>query len=190
MTAEQSVLPLAGFCWLVDLRNVSEAQLRRQLTAEAETREQLAKRLDILGVNLFTADLDLKVERSGSNDYQVILAGRIHASLRRQCVATLEEMDETVLENFSIIFDSTMPDQLETDEGDEFEFSAARDEDREPLPAEPVDLAELAIQQLSLAMSPFPRRDDSSPLVKMHGVEQEQSPFAVLQQLRNPDTGR
>lgn len=155
------------------------------LEPDSDVRETLAKRFDLLGLSEFSAELHVK-PLAGAPIYRV--TGHIKASLQQACVVTLKPVDQTVEESFDIEFAPgvDLPDELEL---------TLEDEDPcEPIIDGKIDLGELAAQQLSLALDPYPRAEDAD----LEAVRDEAaksgrefevnagkaSPFAALSKLK------
>jgi len=112
------------------------------------------------------------------------ISGSIQASLVRECVASLEEMDEKVTFDFEITFDRTAPDVSDLSEEALADLGLEKSlellEGPEPLEGDLIDIGELMVQQLSLAMDPFPRKEGAQSLSELYGTVEETSPFAIL----------
>ena len=144
-----------------------------QIESDEHKRAAIAKRLAIPGVDSFRADLELKPEQR-----KIRVHSRVQAVLVRECVASLEPMRETINDSFEIVFD---PDFV-LDENEEFDEAFADNDLVETLDSEIIEIGELVIQQLSLAMAPFPRKPGAPSLADEYGNAPEASPFAVLKE--------
>ncbi len=132
----------------------------------------IAKRLDILSIENMTIDLELFRDLTGD----VNLVGRIDADIVQACVVTLEpvaqHIDAPIYQRFSA--------RAEEDEGD--------DEDPvEPIVEDAIEVGDVIVQNLSLALDPYPR----APGAEFEEVDDEAGkptgPFAVLAALRDDD---
>jgi hypothetical protein len=103
----------------------------------------------------------------------VRLSGVVDAALERVCVASLETIDEVVHEPFEITFSG------ETEDGDIVELDLTEDAP-EPLEDGRIDLAETLVQQLVLAMAPYPRKAGAASLADEYGGSEPASPFEIL----------
>ncbi|MGD9801132.1 MAG: hypothetical protein AB7V02_11105, partial [Parvularculaceae bacterium] len=59
---------------------------------------------------------------------------------------------------------------------------------REPLDGDEIDLGELLVQHLSLALDPYPRKDGAESLLETYRNAATASPFAGLKGLKDPDS--
>ena len=88
-------------------------------------------------------------------------------------------MEEVVIATFEVQFLQDL--DPEEDQGDE-------EIDLEPLQVDQeIDLADLLVQQVSLSMSPYPRKENAENAPQDHATVVESSPFDVLKQLKNPN---
>lgn len=158
---------------LADLNN---KPVNITLEADAEERAAIASRLELPTVHACTARLT--VRRSGS---RVHVTGGFEADAEQVCVISLEpfrtRIADTIDEEF---FLSDEPEALEIDLDPD-------DVMAEPLTGDTLDLGELVIQNLSLAVDPHPRADGAD----LAGLEYDErqfgekpNPFSALAKLR------
>jgi len=136
------------------------------LEANAEERIAVAKRLGVPAIESLSGDLRITASKE-----RFAVRGTVAARLTRECVVSLEEIAEDVDERFDIHFV-----RRETaSETDDEELSL----DAPEVHSNPVfDVGELLIQQLSLAMAPFPKKQGASGLTSEFATQEEASPFA------------
>lgn len=138
------------------------------LIADADARTAIAKRLKVPAIAALDGDMDISATRA-----RIDVRGSVRAILTRECVASLEEMEERIDETFALEFLRQAPDE-----------APASDEDDDGLDmpevheAEILDIGEILVQQLSLAMDPFPRKDGAVSLAAQFGRVEERSPLA------------
>ena len=146
-----------------------------KLVVSPEIYPLIAARLGIVSIGNCSGEVLLKANKS------VISAkGSVRASLIRECVSSLETMDEIIEESFEVEFNRQLakPESGNSSvntEGSELDLTEIHLGDV-------FDVGELLIQQVSLAMESFPRKEGTSSLVEEFGTEASVSPFAVLQQ--------
>jgi uncharacterized metal-binding protein YceD (DUF177 family) len=117
------------------------------------------------------------VTRHGSRGLRV--TGQVRAIVEQNCVVTLEPLENTVEENFELVF--------ALDESPMHEENAAADEP-EPLVGDVVDLGKIATEFLILGIDPYPRRSGAgfeAPPVDESGAH----PFAALAALKKGQGG-
>ena len=155
------------FSMPVDLGALGRGGRRFRLSADDAARARIARRLGIPAVQRLEGDIALDASKTG-----IVAKGMVRAALTRECVSSLEEMTEEVDDAFEVEFLRAAPEEADEDvdiwtapevhEGDSF------------------DVGELLVQQLSLAMDPFPRKDGAASLAAQYGRDGEASPFAAL----------
>ena len=147
----------------IDADDVGPDKLRLSITPDKEARQNLVKRLGILGVDSIKADLELNREQGGM---VVHVKGHILATLSQSCVVTLDPVKTKVNETFDAWYAD--PDQAialakvkhdkqvkangETPIIDE-------QEDPEKIIGGKIDLGEVVTQHLSLAIDPYPHKE-------------------------------
>jgi uncharacterized metal-binding protein YceD (DUF177 family) len=162
--------PRAEYSVEVDLGALPPGGKLFKLAAAKGDCARIAKRLGVISVKMCEGEIQLKAGKTTIN-----VAGTVRAALIRECVASLEEMDEAISESFEIEF---MRDESSLDPDEKIE-EWERPEIHE---GDMFDVGELLVQQVSLAMDPFPRKEGAKSLADEYGMEAGSSPFAVLQQ--------
>ena len=141
---------------------------------------EIASRLGVPAVDALSGEFDVAKTPEGA-----ALAGRIAARLQRDCVASLERFVEEIDESFEIRFARGLAQEAA---GAEIEIGP---DSPEPLDGDAIDLGEILVHQLSLAMAPFPRKPGARPLAEEFGGETRISPFSGLDRAfakrREPD---
>ncbi|MEI4234446.1 DUF177 domain-containing protein [Roseovarius sp. D22-M7] len=154
-----------------------------ELVPDAATRKMIADELALS--DLRKLRLRGRVRRDG-DDW--LLEAQLGATVVQPCVVTLDpvttRIEEAVTRRFSP--EVAPPEDLP---GDEREMP--EDDTLEPLGHE-IDLGRVLIEALSLALPPWPRRDDAAPgeiVAAAEGVEpltdEDTKPFAELAALRD-----
>lgn len=155
----------------VDLRSAGLTEKRFELSANAQECALIAKRLGIPAVGKLEGEVSLTASKT-----EIKASGMLRAELTRECVASLEEMAETIDEPFEVVFArapaGTEPESLE----EQLEDLDAPDMHI----GEVFDVGEFLTQQLALAMDPFPRKPGAQSLADQYGEDKPISPFAAL----------
>jgi uncharacterized metal-binding protein YceD (DUF177 family) len=140
--------------------------------ARAEELPGLAARLQIPAVARLSCRF--RLERAGS---EVIAAqGHLEAAVTRVCVVTLEEFEQDVREDFVVEF---VPAGTETEDPD------PEDVDQIPYPGGALDLGEAAVEQLALALDPYPRAPGAA--LPPEATDASAGAFAALAALRRKE---
>lgn len=179
------------FSRFVEADSVGTHRMERRISANAEERAALARRFEIEAVARLEAVFDLR--RAGSGVVHV--TGEIDADVVQSCVVTLAPVPAHVHETFAVDF-AAMGSKGDGSKGEgrevkgreaelDLDFEAA--EPPEPIRNGHIDLGELAAQQLSLALDPYPRAPGAAvPEQYQPGAEPEETgerpvnPFSIL----------
>ena len=159
------------FSFEIDLTGLSASEKQFRLKAEQSVCEQLAKRLGVIAVHSCEGEINLSATKSVIN-----VSGTVRGGVTRECVASLEDMEEVVSDSFELEFfrnANALDDDKSLDETDLAEIHEG----------DVFDIGELLVQQFSLAMDPFPRKDNAPSLAEEYGEDIEASPFAGLQDI-------
>lgn len=154
---------------------------RFALKATTPQRAAIAVEMDLLSLSQFEFEGEIRAE--GRRDFR--LEGRLRATFQQPCVVTLAPVagraDVPVLRRYSA--DMAMP------EAEESEMPA--DDSQEPLP-DVIDVAGVAIEELALALPPYPRAPGAElgeAIYAADGTEPlkdaDLKPFAGLQALKD-----
>jgi len=118
------------------------------LTPDAPARTALAKALEVLDLR------KLRVEGvlvpAGKKDWRI--EATLGATVSQACVVTLDPVTTRVDEDFVRLYSA------QTDDPDEMELEVPADDTPEPLP-ETLDLYDVVIEALTLALPAYPRKD-------------------------------
>ena len=172
--------------FLVDLPVAAKSNKTLSYSTSTGHRRAVAKRLDALEITEFKTTFVVHKKRSGV----YLVQGHINANLSQPCVRTLNPVPAIIDEKFEVtfmreeIFEKTGQDEGEID-------------DIEIMGIEPVDLGEIAIQYLSLAMDPFPTSEgeieagkpgEGVAIISEEAFREKPSPFAQLKKtLKNKE---
>jgi len=117
----------------------------------------ICKRLGLESLESFTAKITMSRIRAGE---VLRVAGHISAKLAQPCVVTLEPVPEAINEEFELLLSEAVSAADFDPDSDDFESP-------EPLEGTTLDLGEIAVQYLALALDPYPRK----PGVEFAGYE-------------------
>lgn len=156
------------------------AGLSRRLEPDAETRQRIARALNLKSLDRFEADLEVTATVSGWR-----LTGRVVADAVQSCVLTLEPLPVHVDERFEV----NLVEALDTPPSDDGEIDLELDDDS-PDVAEngQIDLGQYAVEQLALQLDPYPRKDGA--VFEQPPEPGEISPFGVLRALKPNDSDK
>ncbi len=152
------------------------AGLSRTLTPDQAARTRIIKALDLASLEAFEAEMTLTPARAGWT-----LSGRLTATLEQACGITLEPLPVEEDERFSV----DLVEATESEPG-EAEIEITLDDDAPDVIEDGrIDLGQYAVEQLVLALDPFPRKPGAAFVQPAEPAEI--SPFAVLKDFRKSD---
>jgi hypothetical protein len=143
--------PPPEFSRLVDLAGLDARELVRSIEAAPAERRALAGRRGLIALHALSASVRIR-RRS---ERVVELAGAFEADVEQACVVTLEPVPAHLSRKFHQIYSADVDDLP-----GEVVVSADEDEDDapEPLPEHGIDIGEAVVQQLAVALDPYPRK--------------------------------
>ena len=157
------------FSYEIDVGDVGKSGKSFRLAANEDERRRIAERLGTPSVEKLEGEMCVSATKTA-----IRIEGSINAELTRECVASLEPMQERVSEEFDIDFLRAAPETG----GEEEDWETPEVHEGDAL-----DLGELLVQQLSLAMDPFPRKEGATSLAEAYATPEKISPFAALKEI-------
>ncbi|MDM8352933.1 YceD family protein [Brevundimonas diminuta] len=154
------------------------AALTRRLEPDVESRSRIARALDLKSLDRFVADIEIVPTVSGWR-----MSGRVQADAVQSCVLTLEPLSVAINEHFTVNLTET-PQDAPADEDGEIDLEL---DDNSPDLVEngQIDLGQYAVEQLSLHLDPYPRKEGA--VFEQPPEPGEVSPFGVLKALKPAD---
>ncbi len=145
-----------------------------QVTVEANQAERaaVAERLLIPAIESLRCQWMLQPGESG----MIRAQGVLQANITQLCVITVEPFDTTVMESFEVHFvlDGRQSEEDDPDEPDQLVYDGVA-----------VDLGEATVEQLALALDPYPRKPGA--ILPVLDTDEGAGGFAALAKLRKPD---
>lgn len=162
---------------------VGRGPRRRRIEATPAECARLARRLGVAELKRLTAELALQRGAGG----RIELTGEFEAELVQLCVVSLEPVPARIAERFS--FELVEPPPGGEPEVVETVIALDAGEPPEPIRDGVIDLGEAVVQQLAVAIDPYPRAPDA--VAGWPGKESEHAdpaagrhPFAGLDSAR------
>ena len=149
----------------IDADSVPATGRTLHIQAAAENLDAIAERVGVINIKSVEASIHLQPQNGG---HVLYISGHVKADIVQECITTLEPIDSHVEDDFEAWYadhDRALPfsrvkHQIKiTEEGEEIQMLEEKD-DPEPLINGQVDLGEVVIQFLSLAIDPYPRTTD------------------------------
>ena len=163
-----------------------------EIEATDDERARLAHRFAIPSIAHLKAKCALKKQsQKERGDYKLLV--QMDAEVSQRCVMTLEEVSESINEEFLIIFQIDQTDDDENVQSREVDIDVEED-DIEIIKNTEIDIGEFIAEYLSLSLNPYPRQEN------VHGRElgvkilsedevsvqtEKKNPFSVLKELKH-----
>jgi hypothetical protein len=167
---------------------IPAAGLRLDISADARQCRDVARRLRVGAVEGLAAHFDISRE---SGSALILVRGAVSAKVTQDCVVSGQKMVSEISEDFeafyadseaAVSFLKARHERLGR-LGDELQMLEEHD-DPEPLSEQgEIDLGELAVQYLSLAVAPYPRSGEAAAVELPEGARlsgETHRPFAAL----------
>lgn len=170
------------FSRLVARDQLGGSRISQQISANPEERAALAARLGLVSLEHLSAELEIAPLGGGL----VRLSGRFEAEVTQSCVVSLEPVESLVRERFSQLY--TLAPESRAGGAHEVIVDPEAEDPPEPVGARGLDLGEAVVQQLAVALDPYPR----APGARLEGGPGESQeddegprtgPFAALVEL-------
>jgi uncharacterized metal-binding protein YceD (DUF177 family) len=141
----------------------------------------VAARLGLLAIGRLTARLTVK--SVGSRLFRV--AGEWQSEVTQACVVTLAPVAGSLTGEVEITYEAA-DERSAGGRGGEVQVDPEGDDPAEPLPDEGIDLGELVVQELAVALDPYPRAPGAEVPAEYQPpeVEEESGPFVALKVLK------
>ena len=150
----------------------------------ATAQERLAIAEDLGLVELPALEADLVADRYENGRVQ--LTGNLRATVVQSCVVSLKPVVQAIDERFERRF---APANLASDAA-AVDINPDTEDPPDSFGEEGIDLGAVVLEQLILAIDPYPRADDAElPAEASAGSEKAESPFAVLKTLGHRQPG-
>lgn len=160
--------------------SLGDEELVREIEAGAAECQAVARRLGLEGLSGLRARF--RLGRSSTAPL-IRVSGCFEADVIQLCVVSLEPVGQHLAEDFSLTF-SLEPVSTE----DDLELTLADEDLPEEVLDGIIDLGEAAVQQLAIALDPYPRRPDAEVPAALRPAENgADSPFAALAKLKGDE---
>lgn len=170
------------FSRTVGLERLGDQKIVEQIAATEAERDQVRGRLDLLGLDRLSAKCRIAPGLGGL----VKVDCDWEADLAQACVVTLEPVMQSLSGRFQVLYrayegESTVESDVTVD--------PVADDPPEPLPLAGIDLGELVVQELAVALDPYPRLEGVE-LPRQYQPSEEEGeahPFAALKVLKSKE---
>lgn len=120
----------------------------KKISADENERKVLAKYFNVVAVEEFSAILKIIPLNN-----QIQINGQVKAKIVQNCVITLEEIKNEIVQEVNVLFDSQAPRSANHN------FSLEEEDPPEKIANGIIDLGAVASEQILLAIDPYPRKE-------------------------------
>ena len=162
------------------LHELSRGPVRLTLEADAAARAKIAGELGLESLPSLTADVTVKAWLDG-----VELTGRFRAVVEQVCSITLDPFEQPLEGQIEVRAVPSGSPHAVAEEGGEMELDPDAPDPPDVLAGDEIDVAAYVVEHLALEVDPFPRKPGAA--FEFTQSTQEESPFAVLKKLKDPE---
>lgn len=177
--------PIHPFAAPFNLELLSEEERQIVLTPDIRERAAIADWAHVDAVDALRVEIHLRRAGAGAGLYR--MEAHFTADIRQTCVVTLEPVPSHIAASFSRTF-QLLPrhkgKQISQESAKVGSTTGEGEDEVELLDTSMLDLAGPVLEELSLAIDPYPRAQGAHFDVSAAG-ETRESPFAVLEKLKN-----
>lgn len=159
-----ATLPQSEWFYPFHVENIPSAGKTVKMVAGAEHLKPIAERLGILEIKSLSAEIRLTLQNAG---HILNITGNFKAEVVQECIVTLQPVTSVIEDSFeawyadhdkAVSFNRAKHNMKAMEEGDEVQILEEKD-DPEALIDGQVDLGEVVVQFVSLALNPYPRAE-------------------------------
>jgi uncharacterized metal-binding protein YceD (DUF177 family) len=170
---------------LVRIDQIPATGRQVEIEADAEARERLTERLKVSALERLSARLTATRFRGG-----VRVVGRLQGRVVQPCVITAEPVTQDIDEPVDRVFLPASQRPHDPEPGSETFVDLEGDDPPDYIDGPDLDLAELVVETLALAIDPYPRAPGASlDSLELDDGDAEASPFARLKDLKPRSDG-
>jgi uncharacterized metal-binding protein YceD (DUF177 family) len=163
----------------VKLHELARGPVRLKLAPDDAERAELAKQLRLPSLPSLSADVTVKPWLDG-----VEITGRFEAVVEQVCGVSLDPFEQPVEGEIDLRAVPAGSPHAATPEGGEVELDPDAPDAPDVLDGDVIDVAAVVAEHLALEIDPFPRKPGAN--FDYQAPEEEASPFAALQKLKEP----
>lgn len=159
----------------IEVSRIGQSGLSLAIEADAAERERLARRLGLSELRRLHADVALQPRGAG-----IALTATWAAEVVQDCVVTLDPVVSELGDTFELAYGPTP----EPETAAEIELDLEIADPPEPIEGGRIDVGEAVVEQLALAIDPYPRKAGVAFELPADEVETNENPFAALRGLK------
>ncbi len=174
------------FSHIVNVDNIANKGVHLKLKPNSDELTKLASRFNLLSLNNFNIKLHVKPVSAGN---KILVNGHIKADIIQSCIINLSQVSSKIDEEFQLNFITVNYDSI----GNKDDLEISLNDDYDIIEDNMIDIGEVAAQQLSLIIDPYPRSDNAdlkfftdeifADKKKTFTIDDKFSPFDILSKL-------
>lgn len=170
------------FSYPISVDVITQKERKYSIEAGDEDRLSIAKILKVPVVNFFSANYVVKGYKKST---LIEVKGDYKANITQNCVVSLEDFDEDYSGDFRVLYDSKgVANNIDDVENDIIELDAP-----EAVLNNEIDLVHVALEQLSLSLDDYPRKDNAEFRFESEFSDddielEKKNPFEILARLK------
>jgi uncharacterized metal-binding protein YceD (DUF177 family) len=176
-------IPHPEFSHPIPVDRLSKTGTFLKISANEAERQALAERLGIPAIKFLIAEVRLKPDSKGR---KVLVDADVNAHVTQTCVVTLDPIENSIQTTARIRFENnSSPSQ-----DDDVEIWAEDEDPPDPIVNGLIDIGEFVVEQMVLALDPFPRsagaefETPEDAVNSADGAANKPHPFAILEKLK------
>ncbi|HRD75032.1 MAG TPA: DUF177 domain-containing protein [Hyphomicrobiaceae bacterium] len=171
--------PSSALAWSHAIDDIGPKGVRVERAASEAECAAIARQIGIRGCRSLAVKYQIRPMAGGA----YFADGKLRATVTQSCVITLEPVEETIEEPFTVEFRDAS--EIEAIEASEMEFDPDEPDDPEPIVAGRLMIGPPIIEHLILALDPYPRLPGATLDQTSTGTEASRdNPFAALAKLK------
>jgi len=164
----------------VKLAELDRGPVRVRLEPDADARKAIARRLGLRSLPSLRGDITVKPWLDGAE-----IGGRFEAVVEQVCGVSLEPFEDGLDGDIELrAVPAGSPNLPSESAGGELELDLDAPDPPDELDSDEIDLGEVLVEHLALAIDPFPRKPGA--VFDYQPDPEVESPFAALRKLQDP----
>ncbi|MET3667530.1 DUF177 domain-containing protein [Caulobacter sp. 1776] len=165
----------------IPLAQVDRGAVKLRLEPTAEQRKAIAKQLDLVSLEEFSAEVFLTSWLDGAE-----VSGLLRARVVQTCSATADDFETPIDARFDLrVLPANSKNAPQDEDSGDLGVDPDADDPPDILEGETIDVSGYVIEHLALELDPFPRKPGAVFVQPPEPVEL--SPFAALRSLKSKD---
>jgi uncharacterized metal-binding protein YceD (DUF177 family) len=163
----------------IRLHELARGPVKLRLEPDAAERARVAHDLGLESLPALVADVTIRPWLDGAE-----IAGRFKATVEQLCSVSLDAFEQPLAGDIDVRLVPADSANAPTESGHEVELELDAPDPPDVLEGDTIDIAAYVVEHLALEIDPFPRKPGAE--FDYQPPAQEESPFAVLKNLKTP----